>query len=64
MNPLNAEHYRKIRGMLRKLDDLQPVIEKMERCGLNCADQRETAERFRSILTAIETEFFADGIPA
>lgn len=61
---LTQEHYDTVRRLQSRLADLYPLIQKMENCGLDCTDNRETAERLKQYVDAIEREFFSTGKPS
>jgi hypothetical protein len=56
-NPYTGEHYRRLKDAQRKLSDLLPVIDKIERCGDPCDAFREVARELADRFSAIEREF-------
>lgn len=50
----------KIRESQRKITDLQPFLDDVEECGVNCQQQRALLETLRKTLAEIETHFMSD----
>ncbi len=62
-NPLNDEDHKLIRTLKGRLADLIPLMERMERCGMPCEDNKAMGDRLLSFLDNVEAEFFGSTVP-
>ena len=51
--------YQRLKDTQRKIADLIPVMDKIERCGVECETFREVAKEVQDRLSAIEREFMS-----
>jgi hypothetical protein len=60
-NPYTIEHWKLLRMMQRKLHDIAPIIDKAEKCNINCSDLRAVHDGLSASLEALQAEFFTPG---
>ena len=48
---------RQIDESLRKIHDLLPELDKMDRCGIDCQEHREKLRQYERQLTALKIEY-------
>ncbi len=53
----NRGHFETLKLHQRKLHDLLPQLDKMDRCGIECAEFRQVVDELGKRLEAIEQEF-------
>jgi hypothetical protein len=58
-NPYTRDHYRILKDTQRKISDLLPLMDKIDRCGAECDAFREIAKELQARLAAIEKEFMS-----
>ena len=64
LNPVfSRDDFARLKSAQRKLHDLLPLLDKAERCGVECDQFRALSSAIGDQLIAIEREFFADQQP-
>lgn len=56
-NPYSMADYERLKGAQRDIADLSGMLDKGERCGVNCGTARAIADEMARKLSAIEEEF-------
>jgi len=61
--PLTEDDHRTIRRLKNRLAELIPLMDRMERCGMPCEENREVGKRMAEFFDRLEAEFFDGKIP-
>lgn len=62
-NPYTSEDWRHLQDAQKRLNDLLPIMDKAENCGIECQTFREVARDLLERLTAIQREFMTPPPP-
>lgn len=59
VNPYSRADFERLKNAQRTLSDLIPLMDKIERCGVECDTFRAVAQELQTRLGAIEREFMS-----
>ena len=61
--PLTEQDHARIRQDRARLHKLKDLLARLEKCGVDCQENRDLAQEMDDFLSRVETEFFGAAIP-